>query len=50
MKPGFRYEGSLTFYARTKYGEPLPPGDYLAALEIRGLSERVEYPVTVTGG
>lgn len=49
MPPGYReeYDGP-TFFARTMYGDPLPPGDYLAVLDIRGLSHRLEYPVTVT--
>jgi hypothetical protein len=49
MPPGYRdeYDGP-DFFARTKYGEPLPPGEYLAVLDIRGLSQRLEYPVTVT--
>ena len=49
MPPGYRddYRGP-DFPARTKYGEPLPPGEYLAVLEIRGLSQRLEYPVTIT--
>lgn len=49
MPPGYRdeYRGP-DFFARTKYGDPLPPGDYLAALDIKGLSQRLEYPVTVT--
>jgi hypothetical protein len=49
MPPGYReeYRGP-DFFARTKYGDPLPPGEYLAVLDIRGLSHRLEYPVTVT--
>lgn len=48
MEPGFRGESSgPEFPAHTKYGDPLPPGEYLAVLEIEGLSERLEYPVTV---
>ena len=49
MPPGYRdvFRGP-DFYARTKFGDPLPPGEYLAVLEIRGLSQRLEYPVTVT--
>lgn len=35
------------FFGRTIYGEPLAPGDYYAAYEIRGLSERILVPVTV---
>ena len=49
MPPGYReeYRGP-DFFARTKYGDPLPPGEYIAVLDIRGLSQRLEYPVTVT--
>jgi hypothetical protein len=48
MKPGYREESSgPDFPAHTKYGDPLPPGEYLAVLEIQGLSQRLEYPVTV---
>jgi hypothetical protein len=47
--PGYRDEyNGPDFYARTKYGDPLPPGEYLAVLDIIGLSQRLEYPVTVT--
>ncbi|HEX2241198.1 MAG TPA: hypothetical protein VHJ82_08685 [Actinomycetota bacterium] len=37
-----------TFMARDKFGEPLAPGDYLAALEIPGYSQRLTQPVEVT--
>jgi hypothetical protein len=49
MPPGYRdgYRGP-DFFARTKYGEPLPAGEYLAVVDIRGLSQRLEYPVTIT--
>lgn len=49
MPDGFseRY-GGKTFPARTKFGDALPPGDYIAALEIQGFSERLEQPVEVT--
>jgi hypothetical protein len=48
MKPGYREESSGPhFPAHTKYGDPLPPGEYLAVLEIQGLSQRLKYPVTV---
>lgn len=47
MPPGFREESDRDFPARTKFGEPLPPGEYLAVLEIAGLSQRLSYPVTV---
>ena len=35
-----------SFAASTKYGEPLPPGNYLATVEVAG--ERLTYPVEVT--
>jgi hypothetical protein len=48
MPPGFRGESrGPDFPAHTKFGEPLPPGEYLAVLEIEGLSQRLSYPVTV---
>lgn len=48
MEPGYRAESSgPEFPAHTKYGEPLPPGEYLAVVEIRGRSGRLKYPVTV---
>lgn len=48
MKPGYHDESSGPgFPAYTKYGDPLPPGEYLAVPEIQGLSERLQYPVTV---
>jgi len=48
MPPGFREESrGPDFPAHTKFGEPLPPGEYLAVLEIEGLSHRLSYPVTV---
>lgn len=48
MEPGYREESSgPDFPAHTKYGDPLPPGEYLAVLEVQGLSQRLEYPVTV---
>ena len=48
MPPGYRseYRGP-DFSARTKYGAPLPPGEYVAVLDIDGLTQRLEYPVTV---
>jgi hypothetical protein len=48
MPRGFKdeYDGP-TFPATTRTGEPLPPGDYVAAMEISGLSERLEYNVAV---
>lgn len=47
--PGYRDERrGPHFYARTKYGDPLPAGDYLAVLDIEGMSDRLEYQVRVT--
>lgn len=46
--PGDEERHSVTFVAASKYGDPLPPGDYVAAVELRGLSRRLETPVTVT--
>jgi hypothetical protein len=45
-EPGFAdaYDGP-TFLARTATGDPLPPGAYVAAVEIDG--HRLEYPITV---
>lgn len=48
IHPGDRQTDVLTFVAATKYGDPLPPGDYVAAVEYRGLSRRLEVPVEVT--
>lgn len=46
---GFDKEyGEFTFYARTSTGDPLPPGKYVAAMEIDGYPGRLEAPVTVT--
>lgn len=36
-----------TFRATTKHGEALPPGQYIATLEIEGYSERLQQPVEV---
>ncbi len=49
MEPGFkdRFSGP-TFQATTAQGEPLAPGDYLAALDLRGRAERLLVPVEVT--
>jgi hypothetical protein len=49
MPPGYRdeYRGP-DFFARTITGDPLPPGEYLAVLDIRGRSQRLEYAITVT--
>jgi hypothetical protein len=35
------------FQASDMYGEPLPPGDYVAALEIEGFSERLSQPLEI---
>lgn len=49
MGDGFSesYSGP-TFLAATKFGDPLPPGRYIASLEIEGRSDRLEQPVDVT--
>ena len=49
MPDGFtdRYSGP-TFPARTQYGDPLPPGEYVASLEIEGYPERLEQPIEIT--
>lgn len=39
--------GGRTFPARTKHGEPLPLGTYIATLEIEGYSERLEEPIEI---
>jgi hypothetical protein len=46
---GFKksYSGP-TFPAATKFGDPLPPGRYIASLKIEGLSGRLERHVVVT--
>jgi hypothetical protein len=49
MPPGYketRYGN--TFTATSPSGKPLPPGEYLAVIEIEGRSERLVEPVTVT--
>jgi hypothetical protein len=47
--PGFEDAySSYDFRAATIYGDPLPPGEYLASLRLRGFSERISAPVTVT--
>lgn len=49
MADGFSesYSGP-TFPAATKFGDPLPPGRYIASLEIQGRTDRLEQPVMVT--
>jgi hypothetical protein len=49
IHPGDEQRDAITFIAATKYGDPLPPGDYVAAVEYRGLSRRLEVPIEVTG-
>ena len=48
MRPGFR-ETSVgpTFSATDMYGDPLPPGEYVAAMELELLSRRLLVPVTI---
>ncbi len=43
---GEEFDGP-TFPAATKFGEPLPPGEYFAVLEAVGIAPRVEYPITI---
>ena len=48
MRDGYRDRSSgPTFRARTKHGDPLPSGRYIATLEIEGYSERLQVPVEV---
>jgi hypothetical protein len=49
MSSGFsdRWAGP-SFLARTKFGEALPPGDYIATLEIKGYSQRLAEPIEIT--
>lgn len=49
MSPGFadRWDGP-GFIAANKFGEPLPPGEYLAVLDTDGRSTRLSYPVTIS--
>jgi hypothetical protein len=49
MPDGFQksYSGP-TFPAATKFGDPLPPGRYIASLKIEGLSGRLQQPVVIT--
>lgn len=48
MKDGFtdRLTGP-DFQASTMHGQPLPPGDYIAALEIEGFSTRLMQPIEI---
>jgi hypothetical protein len=48
IAPGEDYSHTMTFVAATMYGDALPPGDYVVAVEYRGLSRRLEAPVGVT--
>ena len=49
MRDGFRktYPGPR-FPARTKQGDALPPGDFVATLEIESYPKRLEQPIEVT--
>lgn len=49
IRPGEDERYVMTFVAATMHGDPLPPGDYVVAVEYRGLSRRIEVPVSVTG-
>lgn len=48
MPDGYDEEYGISIPATTKFGDPLPPGGYVAAMEIEGYPERLEVPVTVT--
>ena len=48
LEPGYEESHGMGFPARTKFGDPLAPGRYVAALEIQGFSERLQVPVEVT--
>lgn len=49
MEPGFsEARTGPEFRATTPQGDPLPPGQYLAVMDIHGRSDRLVYPVTVT--
>jgi hypothetical protein len=47
--PGYRdrYTGPDFIAAHMVEGEPMPPGEYLAAVDIQGFSERLSVPVLV---
>ena len=49
FRPGYvdRFAGP-SFRAADMYGDPLPPGDYIAAVAIERRSERLTQPVTIT--
>lgn len=47
MKPGFEEVWKTNLLARTKFGEDLESGQYIAALEIRGVDRRFELPIEV---
>lgn len=49
MGPGFsdKFQGP-TFQARSKFGDPLPPEEYLATLALEKRSGRFSIPVTIT--
>ena len=49
IKPGYvdRYSGP-TFQATDKFGDPLPPGEYIATVTLDLRSEPLTQPVTVT--
>lgn len=49
MHPGEDERASgPTFRAADKYGEPLPPGDYLAVMDLERRRQDIVVPVTVT--
>lgn len=48
MEPGYENTWTTTLLARTKTGEALMPGEYVAALEMRGVAHRFQLPIEVT--
>ncbi|MDQ3645389.1 MAG: hypothetical protein M3345_00470 [Actinomycetota bacterium] len=48
MDPGDQEAWETILYARTKSGEGLEAGRYIAALEMRGVDHRFELPIEVT--
>ena len=49
IRPGYkdRHVGP-DFHATDKFGDPLAPGEYFAAMQIEGRSDRIVVPVQVT--
>ena len=49
FRPGYKDRSAgPDFHATDKFGDPLAPGEYLAAMQIEGRSERITVPVQVT--